>query len=1342
MNSKVKLNLFTIAQLLIEINFVFNYTGLLSYEKSLFLINISNLIFLVLIIYDFIYKPSDLKTNLKIFLLIIFGYLGSSITNTTYLLNIILAVLAVKDLNIDKILERDLIIRSVLVSVQLILFELGISTDLVYQNSMADRYSLGFGHPNSLGNAVTIVAIEMLYVTRHEKLVHKIFAYLFSLIVLFGSYQITKSRSSFVILVIALIGFFILNFKKKKLNSKIISFILEISFCLFAILSFVFVYMYAKGLPIAETLNWKFSNRLMLAKQYIDMYGISLLGKSTTISGTAISVVEGVSYYVVDMGFIFWSLNYGILSLLFLAVLYFLSFKNLIKKNNLGLICACIAMFAYGLMETGVFTYDRNPFLLALVYGIFTSDNSEEVVYDNNKSISNLVLSVLLIVLVCFNSSITGNSSLFLIDNTGMLDHYYLIDGLRNFKLSTYSSTLGLGTNVFNILKEGVLNPINFLSLLIPSRYFNYTYFYLNIIKLLVLSIGSYLWLKKDNKATNALIASIIITLSGVMVSSFSLSFFEAYCLLPLELYFIDKALSGDLIGLVITTILVSISGPSYIIPISILLVLYLVIKYFESKDIKRSIIVLISIILGILASSIVVLPILNLGNTLTNEYSLFDLLITLIKPFNGSLDYKTSIYMGLGTLIVLPSVFKDKDNIPSIVVLCISFILACVFVKSYGVSVFFIPLFVYVYMLVKTMDKGININASIITGAILLVLYIVISIINTYDMTLYIYHVVLAALAILLCVIAIKKFDIKAINLLIVFELLLSTFYFASFNSSIGKSGLIDDENTSVISEIENSDTSYYKTLGTSQLLSQRSDSSYAYKYSYSDYVNNLRGLSTSVSTYNPNQEDYLNLLNADWDNSYMGYKKNIVSYYDIAGLKYIYTNTSYKSNVSSINMDYVIDTYSLAKANTNTLSNGVYTIKSLENSSLSINEGTFPILSDTNNSTTNQKWNISHNYQGFIIITSVESNKVLELNQEDYTSLFLNDPVDDNMAQKWVAVKTSENGYDILSALTPYKKLTMVDGQIVLADRNDSDASKWIIENNNEELMEYIPSYFSDLGNGVYQNKYYVELGYINNNTINSDFLKEQNSFTIEQVLKEYVAIDSSDNTSFELSNSPSLLIDYSYESPITYEFEEPISNTTLTIANGGIPLIDVELYNGETLIKSKHYYQYDYCNITINENESVTKILIYFTDVDGTGYGIPVYTLGNIEVAEANIYNKKVSNSFTNVKYEDDHISGDISANEDNSLVYTYVPYDENWTITVDGQEVEKIKANYGFIAFRVNSGNHNVEFNYEIPSFGTYKIISIVSLVGAVVICVIDTIKKTNNKHEDNINEESM
>ncbi|WP_133014354.1 YfhO family protein [Clostridium cuniculi] len=118
---------------------------------------------------------------------------------------------------------------------------------------------------------------------------------------------------------------------------------------------------------------------------------------------------------------------------------------------------------------------------------------------------------------------------------------------------------------------------------------------------------------------------------------------------------------------------------------------------------------------------------------------------------------------------------------------------------------------------------------------------------------------------------------------------------------------------------------------------------------------------------------------------------------------------------------------------------------------------------------------------------------------------------------------------------------------------------------------------------------------------------------------------------------------------------------------------------------------------------------------------------------------IYNNLNENTITNTVYKDGYISGDITVTEDKTLLYTSIPYDEGWSVTVDGVEVEYIKILDGLIGVELSEGNHNIEFKYKTPGL---LLGSTISLVAIFIIVFVEIAKKKSKYYNNKTNKLSQ
>ncbi|MEQ8473578.1 MAG: YfhO family protein [Marinoscillum sp.] len=97
-----------------------------------------------------------------------------------------------------------------------------------------------------------------------------------------------------------------------------------------------------------------------------------------------------------------------------------------------------------------------------------------------------------------------------------------------------------------------------------------------------------------------------------------------------------------------------------------------------------------------------------------------------------------------------------------------------------------------------------------------------------------------------------------------------------------------------------------------------------------------------------------------------------------------------------------------------------------------------------------------------------------------------------------------------------------------------------------------------------------------------------------------------------------------------------------------------------------------------------------------------------------------------------YEPGNLKYTSNSNEDGLAVFSEIYYPEGWIVTIDGNPVQMIRANYVLRALEIPAGNHEIEFKFEPRSyFIGNKITMIFSLLvvfGFLGIIVVSIVKK--------------
>lgn len=99
-----------------------------------------------------------------------------------------------------------------------------------------------------------------------------------------------------------------------------------------------------------------------------------------------------------------------------------------------------------------------------------------------------------------------------------------------------------------------------------------------------------------------------------------------------------------------------------------------------------------------------------------------------------------------------------------------------------------------------------------------------------------------------------------------------------------------------------------------------------------------------------------------------------------------------------------------------------------------------------------------------------------------------------------------------------------------------------------------------------------------------------------------------------------------------------------------------------------------------------------------------------------------------------FDDSHILGTVDAQAD-CLLYTSIPYDPSWQITIDGEKPKSkdiVKLADAYLAVKLPKGKHTVEFNYIPRGLAVGSLISAGTLTAALLYLLITAIARKKKK----------
>ena len=269
------------------------------------------------------------------------------------------------------------------------------------------------------------------------------------------------------------------------------------------------------------------------------------------------------------------------------------------------------------------------------------------------------------------------------------------------------------------------------------------------------------------------------------------------------------------------------------------------------------------------------------------------------------------------------------------------------------------------------------------------------------------------------------------------------------------------------------------------------------------------------------------------------------------------------------------------------------------------------------------------------------------------------------------------------------------------------------------------------SDKKSNVYESKYNLPIAYCVNSKIDDWVTDEGNPFEIQS---DFVKLATGYSNVFKPVEYNSTDFDAVSGDDVTengtYWLEKSDSSSNYGTETVSLsPTIDGNLY---LYVKSS-----DLKTITVN-SEKVSDITqsmedAYILDLgyhnkgdevlvsldaskmesESTSFDFYCYTADDTVVK--NMYNSLAGNSLNVESYSDTTIKGNVKAKE-NCYLYSSIPYDDGWSVYVDGKKAETFEIGGTLLAIELTPGQHRIEYKYFPVGFLYGIIISAVTVFG--------------------------
>ena len=295
-------------------------------------------------------------------------------TSLSSILYFAIGLLLFKNVKFNNIAKIDLVCKLIFMFSIFLLYSMGSveNYDTIMSNGRI-RYSFGYYNTNNFFFYIFVFSFDVLYLLKNKlRLWHII------LLGIFGFFMgyLTYCRTGIVLYFLNLFGLYIMS-KKNFLRSKFIKKVLIylIIFCF--ILSIMSLIYYNNNLFMYKELDALFSGRIRFGQEFVEKYGISILGQHiNTVTGLQ-SSITGERALNLDNFYFFSLISYGIFFSIFIIFLVIKTQKKLLD-NNLYFLAFFIAILClYSINEKVLLSFETNIWIC--VFGCAVSNFGSKI---------------------------------------------------------------------------------------------------------------------------------------------------------------------------------------------------------------------------------------------------------------------------------------------------------------------------------------------------------------------------------------------------------------------------------------------------------------------------------------------------------------------------------------------------------------------------------------------------------------------------------------------------------------------------------------------------------------------------------------------------------------------------------------------------------------------------------------------------------------------------------------------------------------------------------------------------------------------------------------------------
>lgn len=263
---------------------------------------------------------------------------------------------------------------------------------------------------------------------------------------------------------------------------------------------------------------------------------------------------------------------------------------------------------------------------------------------------------------------------------------------------------------------------------------------------------------------------------------------------------------------------------------------------------------------------------------------------------------------------------------------------------------------------------------------------------------------------------------------------------------------------------------------------------------------------------------------------------------------------------------------------------------------------------------------------------------------------------------------------------------------------------------------------------GINVYENPYYLPLGFmVNKDIVNLNIKDEKNLFKVQdKILGSMVKGNNRNNyykkDYYKIKLTNLIVEDINGAKEYTKEIKDKPAYIEFTMRNQSsdplYALIETDkIYDAQVYLNNERitYFSANNYKVIPLGKRAIGENLSFKIEVKKDKFNLNNQYFYYLDIKNYEKKYKEISKNKYEINYFDNtNIKGTVSSSDTKNVLYTSIPYDEGWSVSIDEKEVPKIKLMDSLIGISVPKGVHEVEFKFTPSGLYLGSMISIITL----------------------------